>query len=135
MSVNKYNSATGNLKRYDGVMVDGAPTSGSGNPVSSGGVFTALAGKVDKTDEGYVDISISSIELHSGGYAQKFIDSDIPANHQPYACCWSGNWDEHLTLGIDIDSNNRPSIIILGPGSYTIPSNRTVRVFYRKVEA
>ena len=49
MSVNKYNSTTGNLERLDGYTVDSTPTSGSGNPVSSGGVFTALAGKLDKT--------------------------------------------------------------------------------------
>ena len=42
MSVNKYNSTTGNLERLDGYTVDSTPTSGSGNPVSSGGVYTAL---------------------------------------------------------------------------------------------
>lgn len=45
MSVNKYNSTTGNLERLDGYTVDSTPTSGSGNPVSSGGVFTALANR------------------------------------------------------------------------------------------
>lgn len=43
MSVNKYNSTTGNLERRDGYIVDSTPTSGSGNPVSSGGVYDALA--------------------------------------------------------------------------------------------
>lgn len=47
MSVNKYNSTTGNLERLDGYTVDSTPTSGSGNPVSSGGVYSALAGKAD----------------------------------------------------------------------------------------
>lgn len=51
MSVNKYNSTTGNLERLDGYTVDSTPTQNSGNPVSSGGVFTALDGKVDKGDE------------------------------------------------------------------------------------
>ena len=49
MSVNKYNSTTGNLERLDGYTVDSTPTQNSGNPVSSGGVYSALEGKLDKT--------------------------------------------------------------------------------------
>jgi hypothetical protein len=54
MSVNKYNSTTGNLERLDGYTVDSTPTSGSGNPVSSGGVFAALAKTLPIFDEDYV---------------------------------------------------------------------------------
>ena len=54
MSVNKYNSTTGNLERLDGYTVDSTPTQNSGNPVSSGGVFTALGKKLSVYDESYV---------------------------------------------------------------------------------
>lgn len=37
----------GNNTIAGGVIVDNVPTSGSSNPVSSGGVYTALAGKAD----------------------------------------------------------------------------------------
>ena len=68
MSVNKYNSTTGNLERRDGYIVDSTPTQNSGNPVSSGGVYTALDGKLD-TGINYAS-SITLTGCHFGNNSQ-----------------------------------------------------------------
>ena len=66
MSVNKYNSTTGNLERRDGYIVDSTPTSGSNNPVSSGAVYTALQSKANTTDLGTAAAKGSTDTVASG---------------------------------------------------------------------
>ena len=63
MSVNKYNPATGNLKRYDGTMVDGTPST---NPVGSGAVYTALQSKANTSDLGTAAAKGSTDTVSSG---------------------------------------------------------------------
>ena len=103
MSVNKYNSTTGNLERLDGYTVDSTPTSGSGNPVSSGGVFTALAGKAD------FDISTmgsKNITLASGISASQH-DTNNAIFDGHIACM---NFSLNEISGLNIGTSN-PQII------------------------
>lgn len=50
--------------------IDTNPTQNSTNPVSSGGVYSGLAGKVDKTQIGYVELSGTSGTLTNEQYAE-----------------------------------------------------------------
>ena len=134
MSVNKYNPATGNLKRYDGTMVDSTPTQNSGNPVSSGGVYSALEGKQDKADEGYVDIDVSQ-QVITSGHESINITTDIPSGYIPYSAVWCGsNWDENINFyPLYIPNSNGSYLCVIGPANHTIYTNCVIRVFYRKI--
>ena len=148
MSINK--NENGTLTRLDGqTLVDANPTQNSTRPVSSGGVFTALDGKVSKTGDEtiagvktfsdgislgteYVDISIAGLTLRSDGYTEKDFTSDVPSGYSAYSWRWEGSWDEHLNIMLQHGADNH-KICITGSANYQIPSsNRTIRVFIRK---
>lgn len=75
MSVNKYNSTSGELERIDSIVsVDSAPTSGSTNPISSGGVYTALANKQDTLTFDDVPTDASDNPVKSGGVYNSLAD-------------------------------------------------------------
>lgn len=66
MSVNKYNSTSGELERIDSIVsVDATPTSGSTNPAQSGGVYTALQNISGQT------VQQSSVTVATGSWASE----------------------------------------------------------------
>lgn len=66
--------------------VDSSPTSGSSNAVSSGGVYTALEGKVNTTDK-TTSITSGATTIPTAGAVysytkQVYISSTAPSNNQ-----------------------------------------------------
>ena len=123
MSVNKYNPSTGNLKRYDGTMVDSTPTQNSGNPVSSGGVFTAL----DDCAHKFETVTFSdtkNVGAEETGYISK--NANIPSGYSIVgATVHASHTDVFATYG-GTDSSGNVYIFYHNFGS----SARNGEVFY-----
>lgn len=78
--------------KQDTLPFDDSPTSGSDNPVKSGGIYTALAGKDDADrfivmDTDYVVLSDATWQTWSGGnlYGIEMPITDLPAGYRPVA--------------------------------------------------
>ena len=74
---------------YSDITIDSTPTSGSGNAVSSGGVYTALSGKAD--DNAVVKLTgnqtIAGIKTHTN--MTKFNDIALDNDAKTYLYCYS----------------------------------------------
>ena len=78
--------------KQDALTFDDSPTSGSDNPVKSGGIYTALAGKDDADrfivmDTDYVALSDATWQTWSGGnlFGIEMPITDLPAGYRPVA--------------------------------------------------
>ena len=78
--------------KQDTLTFDDSPTSGSDNPVKSGGIYTALAGKGDADrfivmDTDYVVLSNATWQTWSGGnlFGIEMPITDLPAGYRPVA--------------------------------------------------
>ena len=97
--------------------IDSIPTQNSVNLISSGGVYNALLGKVDKTDIGYIELSGSSGTLTDGQFAetQKAIciikfrqTTGIYDYYQKY---FSNDESQIKFTKIDIESTVTPGVV------------------------
>lgn len=133
MSINMYEN--GVLTRLDGqTEVDAYPTQGSTRPASSGGTYEMLAGKLDKTDEGYVDIDVSQ-QVITSGHETINITTDIPPGYMPFSAIWcSSNWDEDINFyPLYMSGSNSSFLCVIAPANHIIYTNCIIRVFYRKI--
>lgn len=90
--------------------IDSTPTSGSAHPVSSGGVYTALSGKVDKVQgkglstedftamyKAWLDVSMQSPTNHNGIFRGKDL-TNVYTIDEMYSMIHAGTFDD-LFLG------------------------------------
>ena len=130
MSVNKYNSTTGILERLDGCTVDSTPTSGSGNPVSSGGVYNALQ-PISGTGAGFhnsiyrgnfLGTSVSAAQwtaISDGSFDDMFIGDYWEIDSVKWRIA---AFDYHLNRGPDADITTRHHLVIV-PDSNLLAAN------------
>ena len=78
---------------------DNVPTSGSNNPVKSGGVFSALAGKQDTLTFDNIPTSGSNNPVKSGGVYSALLGKVSPSDLVIGTVRWQGQWSNPYSNG------------------------------------
>ena len=117
--------------KQDTLTFDNAPTSGSNNPVKSGGIYTALAGKDDADrfivmDTDYVTLSTATWQTLNGGnqYAVEMPITNRPAGYRPVSATIirNGSWPAGAHFVPDVGYSSGTAFVLTDTAKVNIGS-------------